>query len=119
MKRLVLLASLSLLARGSRRMRRDDPYGLLFTSPGERAQLDSRFAAAASDDQAARHCCRGEPAPRPLKLNGTLISNAGKQEVWINGELQLPTGSKQTARIRLLSSDRVQVRASLSGARMT
>lgn len=94
-----------------------DPYGLLFTTPGERAQLDSRFAAGGGDDQAsAAPVAEESRAPRPLKLNGTLTSSAGKKEAWINGELQLSTGSKQTARIRVLDSDRVQVRASLSGA---
>lgn len=115
MKRLVLLASLLLLAT-DRGVAGDDPYGVLFTSPAQRAQLDSRFGGASSDKQApATADAVHTQAARPLKLNGTLVSNTGKQEVWINGESQLRSGAIQAARIRLLSSDRVQVRSSLSG----
>jgi hypothetical protein len=114
MKRRILVATVLLLI-STVSAAVDDPYGLLFTSPGQRAQLDNRFASAASEDQAPAGAVAGQ-TDRLLKLNGTLISNAGKKQVWINGERQLDSSANQGAGIRLLGSARVQIRSSGSSA---
>jgi|GEM_PF-1773782 len=95
----------------------DDPYGLLFTTPDQRARLDNRFSANAGDDtRGDAEQLQSEPqVMRPLKLNGTLVSSVGKKEVWINGEGQLAPGEARNSRVHLLNSDRVQVKTSLSG----
>jgi hypothetical protein len=115
MKCQVLVASLLLLgadlgAAG------DDPYGLLFTSPGQRAQLDNRFTQTVNEDGVSATGDAGSSrTARLLKLNGTLISSGGKKEVWINGERQLDGSATQTSGIRVLSTDTVKVRSSVSG----
>lgn len=115
MKRLALIIGLALYTAGLS-FAGEDPYGLLFTSPGQRAQLDNRFAGNPVETQTG--IATGTVtahAPRLLELNGTLISDTGRKEVWINGESQLQTNAAQTGRIHLLGSNRVQVRLSPSG----
>ena len=116
MNSLRLLASLLLLAADSG-IAADDPYGLLFMSPEQRAQLDHRFSLTSNENPtSATTGAADSHAVQLLTLNGTLISNAGKQEVWINGESQLQKPATEGARVQLLNSDRVRVQSSLSSA---
>jgi len=92
-----------------------DPYGLLFTTPDQRARLDNRFISHGANDEASVGDGHTEPqVALPLKLNGTLVGNAGKKEVWINGEGQLAPGENSNAHVHLLTSDRVRVKPSAS-----
>ena len=57
-----------------------DPYGLLFTTPDQRAQLDNRFNSHAASNDSQPGTVSGEQlVAHPLKLNGTLISSSGKK----------------------------------------
>lgn len=111
MKRLTILATLCLLT--SRGAFAADPYGLMFTTPEQRAQLDNRFNGNAVNDATLSASGLSETlAPQSLKLNGTLISNTGRKEVWINGRPQVAAAAGATANVRVLGPDVVQVRPS-------
>ncbi len=90
-----------------------DVYGNLFTTPEQRAWLDAnrngprQGAAPVPGDAVAQSV-----QPEPIKLNGTLISNGGAREVWINGQAQLKGSAAAGGRVRVLGRDRVQVRRS-------
>jgi hypothetical protein len=91
-----------------------DTYGLLFTSPAQRAQLDNRFNNRAAADTGAAAPV-GEPLPaQSLKLNGTLTSSAGKKEVWINGRRQLSVAGGPAAAVSITGPDTVQVKSAPS-----
>jgi len=107
-KLLTALGALGLFA-GSFSACGDDPYGLLFTTPAQRAQLDNRFNGRDAGASDAADTGGAEPqAAASLRLNGTLISNTGRKEVWINGQRQLATGS--AANVWVLGPDNIQVR---------
>lgn len=92
-----------------------DPYGLLLTTPEQRAQLDNRFNTDSGDAAGGTPGVPAEArAPRSLTLNGTLLSNTGKREVWINGRRQLTAASGSGPAVRLIGPDVVQVRPSAS-----
>ncbi len=63
-----------------------DPWGLLFTSPGQRARLDSGQAQPAPSASSSSGGSSRERAALPVKLTGTLTSNRGKRVAWINGK---------------------------------
>ena len=94
----------------------DDPYGLLFTTPDQRARLDNRFNSHITGSDLKTGAVSGEhQVARPLKLNGTLISSSGKKEVWINGESQIAAGGKQSGNVQLLKANKVRIKQSSSG----
>jgi len=107
---IALLALASICAHAG-----NDPYGLLFTTPDQRARLDNRFTGG-NDISAPQSGETGAETQvvRPLKLNGTLVSSVGKKEVWINGERQLAPGENQNGRVRLLNVDRVRIKSAAS-----
>jgi len=99
-----------------------DPYGLLFTSPDQRARLDNRFGMSGGDTSGQTGPGNSESVAavvQPLRLNGTLISSVGKRQVWINGRGQMAVRSNQSAQVRLLNSHKVEVRPAASGATHT
>jgi hypothetical protein len=107
--RRTVIAALCLLASTGAFGR--DPYGLLFTTPAQRAQLDNRFNTGTGHNAgSATGVSEAAQAPRSLTLNGTLISNTGRQEVWINGHRQLTAASGTAPAVRVLGPDVVQVR---------
>lgn len=114
MKHLAVFTTLSLLAGtpafGS------DPYGQLFTTPVQRAQLDNRFTASSNTGEAETSvtAVSDRQAPASLQLNGMLTSSTGKKEVWINGRRQLGDAFGSAARVSVLGPDAVQVRPALS-----
>lgn len=85
----------------------DDPYGPLFTTPLQREQLDNRFEAKVKPDAVSEGESQAQHEP-VLKLNGTLISNTGRKDVWINGRRQSP---EDNARVRVIGPDKVQVKS--------
>ena len=89
-----------------------DPYGLLFTTPEQRARLDNRFNGAAVGDTESQADAAGvEPrAAPPLKINGTLVSSGGKKQVWINGESRIGPVQDSGGLVQLLNAIRVRVR---------
>jgi hypothetical protein len=110
-KHVTILATLCLLtSRGAFAM---DPYGLMFTTPEQRSRLDNRFDGSDGKDTTAPANRPSDAlAPQSLKLNGTLISNTGRKEVWINGRPQVTAATGAAADIRVLGPDVVQVRPS-------
>jgi len=62
-----------------------DPWGRLFTTPLQRAQLDSgQTAPVKTDDEASQ-------SPQPaaierIRLTGTLTSSRGTRTAWLNGK---------------------------------
>ena len=94
----------------------NDPYGRLFTTPDQRARLDNRFDGQGTGNASAPGIAGNDHQDtRPLKLNGTLTSSIGKQEVWINGERQLASGERKSSNVRLLKAGSVRVKPSVSG----
>lgn len=107
----VLFALLSACAQAS-----GDSYGLLFTTPDQRARLDNRFNSHSNGSGFKADTVSSErQAAQPIILNGTLISSTGKKEVWINGESQLAAGDFKTGNIRLLDVNKVRIKPSTSG----
>lgn len=92
-----------------------DDLGVLFTTPAQRAALDSGQPAAVE--------AGSEPAPDPgsqgpsrITLNGTLISSVGRKQVWLNDEPGLVPGRMAGTGLTLLPRNRVQIhRASSPG----
>ncbi|TCK16862.1 hypothetical protein DFR30_0081 [Thiogranum longum] len=79
-----------------------DPWGLLFTTPNQRARLDSGQAEPAPSASSSSGGSRQESAVEPIQLTGTLTSNRGKRTAWING--------KPASRdVRVLGAGRVQL----------
>ncbi len=58
-----------------------DTLGRLFTTPQERAALDSKSGI----KFAARNLGENDPSQQ-IKLNGTVISSTGKRKIWVNGK---------------------------------
>ena len=58
-----------------------DTLGRLFTTPQERAALDSK-----SGIKLANRGLDKNEASQQIKLNGTVISSTGKRNFWINGK---------------------------------
>lgn len=95
-----------------------DSYGLLFTTPAQREQLDSRFSNHAADADPGDTATPAQQSP-VLTLNGTLISNTGRKEVWINGQRQ-PTGAPGRAvRATVIGPEKVQIRPMASAPART
>jgi hypothetical protein len=118
MTRGLLLACLLMLAAES--APGADAYGPLFMSPGQRAQLDERFDnRGVATFETAENGSTGSPDARPLTVNGTLVSNTGKREVWINGEQQPRTTAGNGAQVHVLGSGQVRVKLSSTGAAHT
>ena len=81
---------------------RADPWGHLFTTPLQRAQLDSGQAAPVNTSNASNDT-QQTPSIKPLQLTGTLTSSRGHHTVWLNGK-------PVTQGVRLLGAGRVQLR---------
>jgi len=79
-----------------------DPWGRLFTTPLQRAQLDSGQVAPVNTGNASNDTPQ-TPSIKPLQLTGTLTSSSGKHTVWLNGK-PVKHG------VRLLGAGRVQLR---------
>ena len=90
-----------------------DPYGLMFTTPAQRELLDNRFNAKPGADSGTAASADAHASP-VLKLNGTLLSNTGRKEVWINGRRQLTSAPGSAGKVRVLSRDAVEVHPSPS-----
>jgi len=98
----------------------EEVYGVLFTTPAQRTQLDNRFRAPGTETNTGTDSDSTRIRARtmiPLRLNGTLISNLGKKEIWINGKNQLEPRGKYHNRISLLRDGRVRVKTSTSAPR--
>ncbi|VAW78156.1 hypothetical protein MNBD_GAMMA15-1186 [hydrothermal vent metagenome] len=80
-----------------------DPWGRLFTTPIQRAQLDNGQITPTDTEDASGEA---HQAARllPIQLTGTLTSSRGKQTVWLNGK---PAPKS----VRVLGAGRVQLRA--------
>ncbi len=93
-----------------------DPYGTLFTTAEQRAKLDRGASGnpdAASDT--AGGIAQSGKTPQPFKLNGTLIGNTGKKEVWINGQPEIHNGKRKHPRVSLVKNGSVRFRPSAAG----
>lgn len=118
MTRALLLACL--LALAADRVAGAEDYGTLFTSPGQRAQLDARFnSRSAASLETGTSETTGTPDTRPLTVNGTVVSNTGKRDVWINGEQQLKAAANTRPQIHVLGSGQVRIKLSPTGAAHT
>lgn len=76
-----------------------ESFGTLFTTPEQRAQLDSAMVAAHSPHMTSDN---SEPLAavnmQSIRLDGILVSSRGKKELWINGQPTssgTPTGIQQ------------------------
>ncbi len=94
-----------------------DEFGTLFTTAAQRAKLDNgaRDIAPATKGSGAGAAQAAE-APRPLKLNGTLIGRSGKKEVWINGKPEIHNGNRRHPRVNLVRNGSVYIKPSAAGA---
>jgi len=93
-----------------------DEFGTLFTTAAQRARLDNgaRDVAAATEGNGAGTAQAAE-APRPLKLNGTLIGRSGKKEVWINGKPEIHNGNRRHPRVNLVRNGSVHFKPAAAG----
>ena len=80
-----------------------DPWGLLFTTPDERARLDSGQTETVPSASNSSGGNIPENTVQPAQLTGTLTSNRGKRMAWINGS---PAGRD----VRVIGAGRVQLR---------
>jgi len=81
---------------------RADPWGHLFTTPLQRAQIDSGQATPVNTGNVSNDT-QQTPSIKPLQLTGTLTSSRGHHTVWLNGK-------PVTQGVRLLGAGRVQLR---------
>lgn len=79
-----------------------DPWGRLFTTPAQRAQLDNGQSVPVSADDSSGDAPQAA-ATQPIQLTGTLTSSRGNHTVWLNGE-------PVTQGVRVLGAGRVQLR---------
>lgn len=79
-----------------------DQWGHLFTTPAQRAQLDSSRSAPVTTDDGSNDAPQAA-ALQPIQLTGTLTSSRGKRTVWLNGK-------PVTQGVRVLDAGRVQLR---------
>lgn len=78
-----------------------DPWGQLFTSPAQRAQLDSGQAAPVKTDDSSGNTAQAGSL-QPIQVTGTLTSSRGKRVVWLNGK-------PVTQGVRVLGAGRVEL----------
>jgi len=83
-----------------------DPWGRLFTTPVQRAQLDSGQAALVNADDSSDNASKAA-ALLPVRVTGTLTSSNGKRIVWLNGK-------PVTKGVRVLGPGRVELHATSS-----
>lgn len=107
------------LMTGSINASGNDPYGLLFTSPAQRAQLDNRFNGNHAGESDAGATAATQPASPSLKLNGTVVSSTGRKAAWINGQRHLSGSRGSAADVRVIGPDNVQVRTAPSATLRT
>ena len=90
---------LLVLAAGSAIPAAAESFGTLFTTPEQRARLDSVLVPSGSPDATS-----GSPEQlatgnmQSIRLDGILVSSRGKKELWINGQPAssgTPTGIRQ------------------------
>ena len=89
-----------------------DPYGTLFTTAEQRARLDAARNGAAVEPVSQRQSDGAISKNEEVKLNGTLVSSAGRKEVWLNGESQVRGTGANDSRVRVLNSERIQFQSS-------
>ncbi len=80
-----------------------DPWGRLFTTPVQRAQLDSGQTAPAKTDDSTSDTPQPGVTER-IRLTGTLTSSRGTRTAWLNGK-------PVTQGVRVLGPGRVQLSA--------
>ncbi|MFQ5642092.1 MAG: hypothetical protein ACE5FQ_00160 [Thiogranum sp.] len=92
-----------------------DDFGTLFTTAEQRAKLDNgtRDITPATG---AGSTAQVTEAPRPFRLNGTLIGKSGKKEVWINGKPEIHNGNRRHPRVNLVRNGSVHFKPSAAGA---
>ncbi len=88
-----------------------DPYGTLFTTASQRAQLDGQVDTTENAQPISGNRSEQSNTVIPLRLNGTLLGSKGKKEVWLDGRPQLSGMAASKGRIRLLRTDQVHVQA--------
>lgn len=81
-----------------------DPWGLLFTTPDERARLDSGQAESVPSASSRSGRTKQQNSDQSVRVTGTLTSSRGKRTAWLNGK---PAGSD----VRVLGAGRVQLPA--------
>lgn len=79
-----------------------DPWGRLFTTPSQRAQLDSGQTEAANTGNSSGDAPQNATI-EPIRLTGTLTGSRGKQAVWLNGK-------PVTQGVRVLGAGQVHLR---------
>lgn len=84
-----------------------DPWGLLFTTPGERARLDSGQAESVPSASSSSGGTKQAHPVQSVRVTGTLTSSRGKRTAWLNGK---PAGSD----VRVLGAGHVQFRPASS-----
>ena len=89
-----------------------DRYGTLFTTPEQRARLDAARNGVPAEPVAQRQGDGAAAKNDEVKLNGTLVSSAGRKEVWLNGESQMRGSGVNGSRVRVLTSERIQFQSS-------
>lgn len=93
-----------------------DPYGTLFTTPEQRARLDDARNGGTVTTAALEQGKDATAKPETLKLNGTLVSNFGNKEVWVNGEPRLQGADLTGPLVQVLNRDRVRLQTSPGAA---
>lgn len=92
-----------------------DDLGVLFTTPAQRAALDSGQPAPVESGSGGKHG-QDTQGPSRITLNGTLVSSVGRKQVWLNDEPELGPGRATGMGLTLLPRNRVQINRSASPA---
>jgi hypothetical protein len=71
-----------------------DNLGRLFTTPQERAELDNNSGTKLANRGDGNHT-----SAQKIILNGTVISSAGKRNIWINGKIHTNNPNEPEAQI--------------------
>lgn len=110
----LLLLSIATLAQAQH----PAPLGRLFSTPGQRAELDARRSAAGqpAPPLAAPPVPAPAPLPPPVELNGLVQRSSGRSTVWLNQQAQqepynrLPAEQAGTLRLQLSNGQSVLLR---------
>ncbi len=82
---------------------RADSLGRLFTTPQERASLDSKSGIKLANRNTAQ-----SKASQHIKLNGTVTSSTGKRNFWVNGKKH-SNKNPDEPRVHLTKSRQIQI----------
>ena len=103
MNKIILSFNCSLMLAFTLGTAQADSLGRLFTTPQERASLDSK-----SGVKFSNRTTDSDAASRRIIFNGTVISSTGKHSFWINGAKHENKNPEQP-RIHLTRSRQIQM----------